>query len=69
MGTFCIVGGGGPVYSKSLLLLTIALGPSIPRSFVAAVNPVFVYCWVSVCSERERTEQKARVGCVPKASH
>ncbi len=33
----------------SLLLLAAALGPSIPRSFAAAVDPVFVYCWVPVC--------------------
>ncbi len=43
------MGGGGPIYSKSLLLLAAALGPSIPRSFVAVVDPIFVYCWVLVC--------------------
>ncbi len=43
------MGGGGLVYSKSLLLLAIALGPSIPRSFAVAVDLVFVYCWVPVC--------------------
>jgi len=40
------------------LLLAAALGPSIPRSFVAAVDPIFVYCWVLVCWEKERKRKR-----------